>query len=377
MESPQQSSVTEALISILQNNGEAVSDERIREVKRINAAYGLGELRDPEGISALIDALHEQDETMKIVASNALVKIGSEAVEPLVLAVLSRPVRHFRSFAIETLGQLGDRRAVESLITLLQDTEISWEAASALGRIGDPKALAPLIKALDSHDPTYCRPFVVALGKIGDPIAIETLLTCLDSRYPGHVRLGAVEALAGFGQIAIPTLLECLDNPEKDIQEEVAIALGLLGLPNGLHFILKTLQESNITELRMGAALALGIIGDEIALDPLVSAINEDKWRVRQEAIIAVRKIGVSSLPIRTALLSVLNDKNGCLNWWDAVLALGTLGDAQVVSELEMWSQQASNLWLDNWHNPQDEENETLRDAVQYAIEQIKSRIVE
>lgn len=186
-------SATDALISILQDCGEALSDRQAHESRQIKAAYGLKILHDPRGIPALIDALGKSDEGLALVASNALVAIGLEAVEPLI-AALSSPDRDFRSFAIQTLGELHDKRAVEPLISLLQDPRVGWVAARALGTLGDTRAVPALIDAIHTSEPGWCRPFVVALGDIGDPRAIQPLTEFLPSA-PDWVRDSVTNAL--------------------------------------------------------------------------------------------------------------------------------------------------------------------------------------
>ena len=52
--------------------------------------------------------------------------------------------------AAESLGRIGDDRAVEPLILALTDEDwrVRQKAAWALGKIGDPRALVPLRRAL-------------------------------------------------------------------------------------------------------------------------------------------------------------------------------------------------------------------------------------
>ena len=58
----------------------------------------------------------------------------------------------------DALGMLGDVRAVEPLIKVLDgkaryyDWDILKAAAEALGKLGDPKAVQPLVKVLEHSD---------------------------------------------------------------------------------------------------------------------------------------------------------------------------------------------------------------------------------
>jgi HEAT repeat protein len=93
-----------------------------------------------------------------------------------------------RYYAAWYLGHLKSPESVDVLIWALQDdrdrTELGGyplrrRAAEALGRIGDLRAVPPLLEALDCPD-IYVRDAVVwALGELGDLEAIPTLLTLL------------------------------------------------------------------------------------------------------------------------------------------------------------------------------------------------------
>ena len=76
----------------------------------------------------------------------ALGKIGDKkAVEPLIKAISNQDPT-FRSAAEEALGLIGDEEAVPSLIKALENDDISVRrhAAGALAKIGGEKALGPL-----------------------------------------------------------------------------------------------------------------------------------------------------------------------------------------------------------------------------------------
>jgi len=80
------------------------------------------------------------------------IAIGDPAVMPLI-AVLKDKDSDIRIAAAETLGQIGDARAVEPLITALKDTGVRYASAYALGKIGDARAIEPLLTAIKNM---YC-----------------------------------------------------------------------------------------------------------------------------------------------------------------------------------------------------------------------------
>ena len=67
-------------------------------------------------------------------------------------------------------------------------------AAGALGRLGDSRAIEPLLAALADQDGDVRWDVIQALGEIGDPWAVEALTTALGDSDEG-VRRAAREAL--------------------------------------------------------------------------------------------------------------------------------------------------------------------------------------
>jgi hypothetical protein len=59
-----------------------------------------------------------------------------------------------RYAAVEALGKIGDSRAVEPLIAALKDwdQDVRYAAVEALGKIGDSRAVGPFIAALNDKD---------------------------------------------------------------------------------------------------------------------------------------------------------------------------------------------------------------------------------
>ena len=78
-----------------------------------------------------------------------------------------------RGDAAEVLGKIGDSRAVEPLIEALKDI-VQFIAIESLKKIGEP-AVEPLIKALKNKDTLIRSGAARALGEIRDKIAVEPL----------------------------------------------------------------------------------------------------------------------------------------------------------------------------------------------------------
>ena len=73
---------------------------------------------------------------------------------------------------------------IHDLIKALEygDSITRYDAALALGKIGDRRAVEPLIKALGDIDTDVRQAAALALGKIGDRRAVEPLIKALGDR---------------------------------------------------------------------------------------------------------------------------------------------------------------------------------------------------
>jgi HEAT repeat protein len=104
-----------------------------------------------ETIRSLVADLDNQDGLVRVRARKSLVAIGSQAVEPLVQALGSKR-EWVRWEAAKALGQIGDPAAAQALIKALEDKmfDVRWLAAEGLTAIGH-EALVPLLYALKEH----------------------------------------------------------------------------------------------------------------------------------------------------------------------------------------------------------------------------------
>lgn len=107
-----------------------------------------------------------------------------------------------RRTAVMKLGLAGGEEAVTALIMAVQnrneDLIVRGRAALMLGKLGDSRAVIPLIKALDA--PGMQTPLYAAqsLGKLGDSRAIKPLLLMASSQ-DEKLRSAALEALERLG----------------------------------------------------------------------------------------------------------------------------------------------------------------------------------
>ncbi len=183
------------------------------------------------------DSTSAHDEVCEA-AQNIAVSGDSKATEPLLhrLTRYTDPpwVRRELVIALGSVvlrGETQNLQARNLLLELLsstqEDTEVRAAAAIALGQIGDKRAVEPLLILLDSKQADLTYACVAALENIGDPKAIDALITQLKSdRF--LVPQTAAKGLAKFGKAAeraLPALKALADNGSEAEQRYAAEAI--------------------------------------------------------------------------------------------------------------------------------------------------------
>lgn len=166
-------------------------EARIRRM----ASFLLGQAGgSSSSVEALAAALRDPDKGVRAGAVQALVACGPEGL-PVLLAALRDPDWRVRYRAAEGLGRLGERRTVAPLVRALTDEKdhVRYMAAKALGLIADPAARAPLLPLLRDQNPPVRKAAATALGLIGG--ADAALEAALADEPSGAVRRALRDAL--------------------------------------------------------------------------------------------------------------------------------------------------------------------------------------
>lgn len=160
-----------------------------------------------------------------------------------------------RQYLALALGQPGKTVYLESLTNAFSDDDvIAASAAKAVGLIGSPEGVPPLVKLLEHGIPQVRLQAVIALGVIGDDRSVDPLIKMFEDLEP-NVRWDAAIALAKMknnsGQRIILDLLDRnyldsfpnIDAGEQDQAILVAIQASKWILDPELKQSLKHLKE--------------------------------------------------------------------------------------------------------------------------------------
>jgi HEAT repeat protein len=153
----------EPLIAALQDK-----DSDVRQA----VAKALGELGDSGTAKPPFAAVQDEDSDVRQAAAEA-------AVGPLIAALWDEDmdVRLAAAVALKRIGEPAIERLTDALFRALQvrGGAMGGPVCEALGLIGDPRAVGPLIAALRDETGTVRWAAALALERIGTPGALDAL----------------------------------------------------------------------------------------------------------------------------------------------------------------------------------------------------------
>ncbi len=190
-----------------------------------------------------------------------------DQVEQLIEKLKSSDRDVVKTSVIEDLGKLGDVRAIKPLIAALndKDTLVRWNAIQALARFG-AESVSPLLFALETDDRFARRNIVQALGEVGGEETIDRLIRML-----------------------------MFDESDKNVLIEIIRALQKLRADRAVEPLI-TVLKMNDWEMKWRAIHTLGQLGDTGAIEALLEVMNDDDPDIRWAASIAVENIKKRSL---------------------------------------------------------------------------------
>ncbi|MBX0288521.1 HEAT repeat domain-containing protein [Halomicroarcula sp. F28] len=296
----------------------ALRDDENEDVRRA-AGKALARVGDEAVLQALVAALDDIPTVQRAAASSIKLRYDAgvdvpPAVDPVpplleTLDAENAETQKLRNQVAKTLGAIGDERAVAPLLAAVDADRIDRETGlRSLGQIGTP-AVGPLcdrlLTAFNSDESVVA--YASGLAETGDERAFEPLLTVYKSD-----RLGSAA------------------------YDEVGYALGCVGGAQAIDPLVAALEEG-----RGGAGRGLGAVGS-FAVEPLLALLDSEPLKndIQERTILTLGRIGDSRAVQH--LLYMLGDadpERACT----ICEALGFTEDARLIPVLRQLSTLASD----------------------------------
>jgi HEAT repeat protein len=263
-------------------------NDRLRTV-----AYSYYERNpDPAMTGDLIAALDkEQAEFVRPALVRALAALGSDPkVQQILIREVGRGEDFFRSAVIEALGDYKAAYAFDAIDAVAKlDGPLQEDAALALGRIGDRRALATLAE-LQRSAPSYRQPSIAAaICLLGlDCEAHEKFLTqslSYAEKNPGYQNLlrGAAAGLSALALGGHPEATDALfdiGDPAKEdsTRAPAALAVATIALRNTPLFLTTLAKRSDRAEAVELVADGFDMLEEDLDKEAFFAVIRRNYW---------------------------------------------------------------------------------------------------
>lgn len=271
------------------------------ELDRCCACRSFGVLGDQHSVTALVDHLQDEDIDVCIDAVEALGKIGdTRAVPPLLNSLHNDPDSDIKTVVVETLGRLGGEQAISQLLELAisPPEDTEWDDEEAWDSNWDIQIEA-----------------VRALGQLRVSAAVTPLSKLLDDNDCQVDKSNLFNALAHIGGAGEQVLIQRLQEDVPHERRRAARALGINCSAIGARALGRALQDPE-PEVRAAAIDALVSNGQERYLGALLLLLRDPSDEVRETALRAVNKLTSNNTAIietdieQEKLLPLLSDKS-------------------------------------------------------------------
>jgi HEAT repeat protein/cyclophilin family peptidyl-prolyl cis-trans isomerase len=349
------------LAAIAPDDEEAIKAPEI-EICRL-ALFALARLRDYERLAQVALTPEGQPVSRWWPVAYALQRIGDPRATPALLVLASTPGVNTAGFALRGLGTLKDRATIPiakaAASSADTDVKVRIAAVRALGQIGGPAAIEPLLDLLGQSVPeNVALEIVAAVGASGHARAFDLVIERLNDRSVS-MRAAALTAAAKLSPDAfllvvsglnrdpdwsvratlanvlstfpadrvVPALEELLADEDARVHSAALDALATVKAPNLTDVLFKSLEASDFME-RAAAARLVGDTRPEGGAARLVAAYargqSDTAYAARAAALEALSKYGGEAA--MATLRQGLSDRDWPVRWRAANLLHG-LGD--------------------------------------------------
>lgn len=240
---------------------------------RINAAIALGRSKNPlSAISLVHNITYDEDSDVQTYALWAYRQIDQAKVSPkLVTILLESNKEKMIKFAANEIRQKSDLKAIDQLIGRFYSKgfyttyDLDMKAINALYEIGY-MSVEPLVKALDNEDLRVQANAIYTLGKIGDERAVQPLIAHIH-KSDLDIRSRISDALIKIGRASVPGSIKLLDDKDREIKWIAAYSLGKIGA-DAEPALLEALSKKGL-EAGEDIIFALGMAGGKDSFDRL------------------------------------------------------------------------------------------------------------
>lgn len=236
----------------------------------------FAKIKSPKACRFILGILDRADKTIRIKAIDALGEIGEKATAGNLVPFLDAPEPELKIAAAEALGKIGNPVAIDPLVNRLSDSErdVRLHAIEALGMIRGAKAIPALVRSLGEQDEQIVTKAEWALCELQE-MAVEPLTKALSIESAAVVP-SLVRVLGRIGNIrAIFPLIKVLETAGTSLKRTVADSLLTIDKHLTEDNPISVILKEGYSWAQFSIAEALANMDDERAFDLLIKIARD------------------------------------------------------------------------------------------------------
>ena len=163
------------------------------------------------------------------------------------------------------------------------DQSVRIAALKFLAKAGDTQCVPDVVVLLADADPDVRKQAARALGRIGDERAVLPLAGLYETEFCDDVAATAVLALVRIGRASVEPLVELTSAGRASIRAGAILALGKLRASAAVDAVIWRLKDVD-PDVRIAAVHALRAIGDARGMEAAASAVEDGDEAVERAA---------------------------------------------------------------------------------------------
>jgi tetratricopeptide (TPR) repeat protein len=264
-------------------------------------------------VPRLVERVRHGNDEVKHAARSELDRIGAHGLRPLLEALRDEKDPTQQRSAVQVLGHLGNKGAAAPLVHMARqeppkdqrhhgtlpenlDRDARVDALVAAGRLGDAAVIDDVLPLMENVEVSMREAATFTIGRSGNRRAIAPLLKALGDRR------ASVQTLACLGLAQIddprvgPALIDELKDKSRDgkARAACAYAIGARRIAAGVPALLSALEDGS--DAQRIAGWALGQLGEQKALGPLIRAYFSRAGKSADELVWAIGRVSGAGL---------------------------------------------------------------------------------
>lgn len=304
----------------------------------------LAKLKANHDITGIVDVLkYNEDWQVRREAIYVLAELDQDRAYPLLIEILkdSKSDIFLRQAAAKALGKIGEPRGVRPLIMATQSNDsalarVAYESIMAMGS----RALNPLVDIVADKTTQLMKPVLQMLEELIERDCTSILLKAVMTERDARSTV-ILDLLLWQKEKTITALLALLKDEDEQLRSSAASVLGKICDAEVVKDIIATLEDKS-ENVRQFAANALGDLRDLRALEPLLVALRDKSERVCCSAASALGKLK-DERAIKPLIIA--SEKIGTELRFIAADALGDIAHPLAVDHLIEMLHKEFSLW--------------------------------